>query len=412
MRMRNYLWIGILIYSILANGLAYAISPSGYSGKMNTAVGGLVTQKVSKWGFASNDPRYSATMSGVGAGLTTLAVGSVGVAVGSATWPAVLVAAGISALVSGAVSLAQDSAYKWLFDSTGTISTSGSSVSSAWTDPAIGSSSCGTSAKYLSSSILFWCTGISQPPSNDGVFMCQKTVDAAVAACKADKNSSPVSTYLAKAGMTQSSSPSGGLTKVKPADAVADIPASEAAKPVSNELLAAAANAAWKAMANANSGFPWSASDPITPADVAAWKASNPDIVPTVGDAVSTVAASGSSSVVIPQQGAGSQTGPGTSEGTGTKIDLGPNPNVPFPTLESTPTANQILDPAFNLMPDIKNFAVPSHTSTCPKPSFTVFGKAYSVSSHCGLIDDNRSVIEAAMLLVWSITALFIVLRA
>ena len=46
------------------------------------------------------------------------------------------------------------------------------------------------------------------------------------------------------------------------------------------------------------------------------------------------------------------------------------------------------------------------------KGSFDALGKTYTIDSQCQLIEQNRSIIEAAMLLVWAIAAIFIVLRA
>lgn len=164
--------------------------------------------------------------------------------------------------------------------------------------------------------------------------------------------------------------------------------------------------------ASTPNALPWSASDPITPADVAEWKAANPNAIPSVGDAIAPVAAPGSSAVPIAQPGTSPSTGPATTPGQGTQVDLGPNPNTPPPGLEATPTAQMIMDPILNLMPDLRNFAVPAHSSECPKGSFDALGKTYTIDSQCQLIEQNRSIIEAAMLLVWAIAAIFIVLRA
>lgn len=198
-----------------------------------------------------------------------------------------------------------------------------------------------------------------------------------------------------------------------PAAAIQALPQTELAKPLSNEMLAAAANAAWKAQSSSAGGLPWSASDPITPADVAEWKAANPSAVPNVGDFISPAAPGGANTVPIgtPQSPA-VQPGPNPTPGSGQQVDFGPNPNTPPPGLEAIPTAQQILGPLLNLMPDLKNFAVPSHSAECPKPSFQTFGKTYSFESQCPLIESNRAIIEAAMMLVFSIVATFIVLRA
>lgn len=118
-----------LVLSMLSPSSAFAAAVPAYSGKMNNAIGGIVQQKVGKWGFAANDPRIPATINGIGAGVTTLVVGGLGVAVGAATWPAVLVGAGITALVSGLVSLGQDAATRWYFNSDGTITMPGTGTS-------------------------------------------------------------------------------------------------------------------------------------------------------------------------------------------------------------------------------------------------------------------------------------------
>lgn len=201
-----------------------------------------------------------------------------------------------------------------------------------------------------------------------------------------------------------------GVTNAKPSAAVENIPASELNKAISDQFLAAAANAAWKAASNYG-GLPWTPTDPVTPADVAEWRAANPSMVPTVGDAIAPVS-NGSAVVVSPSGSGQTGTGPSTTPGSGTVVDLGPNPNTPAPTLETIPTAQQILSPLLGLMPDLKTFSVPSHTATCPTTSFVALGTAYAIDSHCSLLEANRQLIEAVMMLCWTLASVFIVLRA
>ncbi|OIQ75373.1 hypothetical protein GALL_429610 [mine drainage metagenome] len=116
------------------------------------------------------------------------------------------------------------------------------------------------------------------------------------------------------------------------------------------------------------------------------------------------------------------QTGPLTttqpaSTGTGAQVNLGPDPGVGAPTLETTPTVPQILGPLFNIMPGIKNFVVPSHQSACPTYTFhfalgSWWSQEVTMTSHCTLVENNRAAITAAMLVVWTLAALFIVLTA
>lgn len=56
---------------------------------------------------------------------------------------------------------------------------------------------------------------------------------------------------------------------------------------------------------------------------------------------------------------------------------------------------------------------LPGHTSQCPTAAFnTPWNTAYTIDSHCQLITNHWSALQAAMAVVWTIIALFIVLRA
>lgn len=410
---QRFIGIVVIAWSVLFTCFAHAQVMPVYNGRMNAAVGGIVSAKVGKWGFAANDPRVTATASGIGTGLTTLGVGIATGAVAAVGWPALLAAAGISALVGGGVALAIDSLYKWLFNSDGTVSSQGGVATVPNPDG-------------------LWYPASN--PSGSGCMMLNNIQDLCVrvgekirtfSACWPGSN--PTASCLGNAALTftaamvqagyvlPTTTASSEVTNAPIAFAASKIPAAELAKPMSNEMLAAAANAAWKAAATSAGGLPWSASDPITPADVAQWRSANPSAIPTVGDMTAPIT-NGSTVAVGPSATPGSSTnpstGPVTTPGSGTQVDLGPNPNTPAPGLEVTPTAQQILSPLLNLMPDLKAFSVPAHVGTCPKPSFVAFNKSYTFDSHCGLIESSRSIIEAAMLLVWGISAMFIVLRA
>ncbi|GGY21278.1 hypothetical protein [Pseudoduganella dura] len=230
-------------------------------------------------------------------------------------------------------------------------------------------------------------------------------------------------------------------------EAAEKIPETIKAAVAAPEAIAAAVNAVWKSAQNANDsgGIPWSASDPVTPTDVNEWGSVNPGLSPSVGDFSATAnGTSNSPSISIgtsssPSTGGstGGGTSPGTSPGTGTgggtspapspqpeqpttpvtpgegeAINWGPNPNIGAPTLEETPKAAAILDPIFNIMPDLKSFAVPSHTAECPVTGFELYAKKYKIEAHCGLIEDNRTAIAACAVLCFSLAAMFIVLRA
>lgn len=143
-------------------------------------------------------------------------------------------------------------------------------------------------------------------------------------------------------------------------------------------------------------------------------------LTPDTGTGSLTDPSTGTDTGSEPIGGIISPTIPGTGIGTvgdqniniDVNLDLGDYPAVNQPTLDEPPTAANILDPIFNLFPSLQNYQVPEHTSECPRPSFEAFGETYEVSAHCDLIEDQRETIGVIMLLLWSICALAIVLKA
>lgn len=93
-------------------------------------------------------------------------------------------------------------------------------------------------------------------------------------------------------------------------------------------------------------------------------------------------------------------------------VDLGADPQTPVPTLEDTPTGEMILAPILGLFPDLSTWTVPSHSSVCPTPSFTVWGQTHVMTAHCDLLEANRTLIYTACLAAFAIAALFIALSA
>lgn len=60
----------------------------------------------------------------------------------------------------------------------------------------------------------------------------------------------------------------------------------------------------------------------------------------------------------------------------------------------------------------LTNWQMPSHQSQCPTPSFTLWGRAYSITSHCDLVTNNFGALSVVMQAVWSVLALFLVFKA
>lgn len=448
------------------------VATPGYNARMNQAVNGVIAAKLKRWGFAANDPRFNATATGVSTGLSVIAgvLMAGGVAV---SWPVLLTAAGIAGLVSGAITLAGDPNYKWTFLADGKIIATGTKPGAVRdTYPGLNGNGGPLVAGgfYYEGSISMWdpidARNKSYPVRGTSAIQVASIVLTAFygapvtsmqcsgyypVRCTGTLNGRPqqISIEYFPSGAPNSSA--NGLEDTRPpiapvtlppttyndaTEAIKVIPDSEKEKVVSAEVLAAAVNAAWKSAASSNEtgGIPWSASDPVTPAEVSAWMKENPTTVPTVGDFFAPAnAASGSSQVGIGNSSSGGSTSPGgggsPNPGTGTQpqpepsappvtpgegeqVDWGPDPNIGAPILEQTPTASSILDPIFGLMPDLKGFTVPAHAAECPTASFDVLGSPYVMDSHCGLLDANRAVIAAAMMLLFSLASLFVVLKA
>jgi hypothetical protein len=217
--------------------------------------------------------------------------------------------------------------------------------------------------------------------------------------------------------------------------AVASLPASELAKPLSTKTVADLSNKLWSDAASQPGyvGVAYDYANPITEAETQTWRDANADSWPTVGDFVAPQTGSSSSG------GTGTTTNPfaltdttTTTPGTTTPdtsttpttgiqnvnvvnrvaVDLGPDPGVGFPTLEEVPTMPQILQPIFDLMPSVKSFKTPQHSSVCPTASFDLFGRTFVMDQHCALFERIRPELLTSMLAAFSIMALLIVLSA
>ncbi len=206
--------------------------------------------------------------------------------------------------------------------------------------------------------------------------------------------------------------------------AIASLPSSDRDLPVASPWMADLTDALWQDAASqpGYQGLPYPADNPVGSADVGTIQSSSPGTYPSVGDLVAPGADGSSSS-------SGTSTSPisspygvtdpaaasspaATNPGSGAQVNLGPDPGVGAPNLESTPTAAQILSPLLNLLPDFRSFATPGHTGTCPQPSFSWEGTTYTWTKHCELIEQNRSLITQAFVVAFSLAAALIVLTA
>ena len=71
-----------------------------------------------------------------------------------------------------------------------------------------------------------------------------------------------------------------------------------------------------------------------------------------------------------------------------------------------------ILSPIMNLLPDLKNYTPAMSSGACPKPTLNLFGHVLTMDAHCTILDNNRTAINSAMVLAFTLLALLIILSA
>jgi len=428
----------------LASGAALPVS------RMQNAVSGVTQSKMVQRGFASNDPRWINTLSSAGSAIAGAAATAATVTALGVTAPAwATVAAG--AAVGTAVALALDAGIKWLFKDSGNVQ-----IGDNPTSPNTPAGLSPPSTVWVKNGVVGGtkdaaCTG--QPPSSgmtgshpwtayhamlNGVcegFRVFTDTGSVVDAGPDDtfsvftNNTSrcPGIGLTASAGKCPASNfpePAGAPVKTI-SDAAAQLTDPQKAQPLNPQVIADLANEFWKqaAAAPGYNGLPYDATQPVTAADAATWQASNPNYWPSVGDFVAPqVAPSGGTASTpfsmptstTPATSADPATQPsiGTNPSTEPLQNLGSDPGIGAPALEPIPTAQQILSPLLNLFPTLKNFAVPSHSSVCPKWTMHILNSDYTLQDHCSMLEQIRPTLYAVMAVTWVLIALFIILAA
>lgn len=431
------------LLTIYAGQVMAAALPS----RMQTALAGLLQSKMANRGFASNDPRYAATVSSAGSQLAGAAAGATVIVVGAATAPA-WITVGLSIGMSYAVSLAFDGLLKWIIGDDGTVKIPGQGNPNnvpGGNGPSVMYNVGGSRSASLAGACAGWGSSQSGVDShgsytivwsgqmmNDDchAFMAATSADPKYSVPYQDNGRLGYSIEVGCAGINLG--PVGGICppsnfpdkggNVYPTigDAVRAISSEDAAKAVNPAILADLANDAWRdaAAVPGYAGLPYDASDPITPTDVEQWQQNNPSAYPNVGDAVNPQPSAPGGGVgdpfTLPNGSPGGGNAPVTPTNPSTEplANLGPDPGIGAPGLEATPTAQQIMAPVLNLFPNLKSFVVPSHSAECPKPSMTLFGKTMVLDAHCSVLEGVRATLFACMALVWVLVSLFIVLRA
>jgi hypothetical protein len=207
--------------------------------------------------------------------------------------------------------------------------------------------------------------------------------------------------------------PSYTSTMKSVSSAISDLPQNLAQNQLDPQTRAAAANALWKYASSqpGYEGLPYDASQPITSTDVSNNSISNPAIAPTLNDYVSpAINPASPASAPLTSTDPSANTIPASS--TTPQVNLGADPGIVSPTLEDTPTAQSILDPILTLMPDLKNYVVPSHSGVCPSGSVDIFGHVLVMDEQCTLAETIRPTLYAVMAFVWLFISIVIILSA
>lgn len=217
-------------------------------------------------------------------------------------------------------------------------------------------------------------------------------------------------------------------------NALANISTSTRAQILSADTLARISDQAWKNAASqpGYQGLPYSVTQPVTAAEVSTWQGENPASMPTIGDLLAPANAPGTSTVPISPTVTVNNPNPSPSPNPNPnpnptpdpnaiynvnivntpKVDLGADPGIRAPTLETTPSAGYILVPLLTLFPELSNYQTPQHVGVCPKPEFAIFGKTIVMESHCTIAEQYRQTIAVVMLTVWVLVGLLIILTA
>jgi hypothetical protein len=66
----------------------------------------------------------------------------------------------------------------------------------------------------------------------------------------------------------------------------------------------------------------------------------------------------------------------------------------------------------FGVFDSLKGWTMPGRSVICPTWSFSAFSHSYTIDAHCSLIEGQRALFSTIMVLVYGLTALFIVMRA
>lgn len=82
------------------------------------------------------------------------------------------------------------------------------------------------------------------------------------------------------------------------------------------------------------------------------------------------------------------------------------------PELEEIPTGSDILGFFDDLFPFLRDFEIREKPAECPTVDITVFDKKYTIDGQCPLLQQNKSLFQTIMLIVWAFVSLRIILKS
>lgn len=103
---------------------------------------------------------------------------------------------------------------------------------------------------------------------------------------------------------------------------------------------------------------------------------------------------------------------PPKSTGGGGTVDLGADPAIAAPAVGEAPTGSSIVTPLFNWFPTLPTIAINTAGVACPTWTMRPFNWVLVMDSHCVFIEQNRALLSAIMVAVFTMGAAMIILRA
>ncbi|MBN3050847.1 hypothetical protein H4F45_05000 [Pectobacterium brasiliense] len=400
--------IPLLIVSLLLSPSVFAYSAS----HVTTAINDTVKSKLISRGFSVNDPRYYSTLTDISKSSASIAQSSSALRLGTATgrsWMSTMLR---GALVGRGklIALAASGALAWYFMDESTVQVK-------VYDP---SKEVGVKGFYwqystyvnstLAEALAELCTRNSNLCKAYEIHSYERDntrEDLRTVVIYSDTNKKNVwqtstaqlincsNSSKAIASCQENYSPATDqytVTSLPIQQAIDGISQTELDTPLSPEVTAEIANNIWQSA----SPQTYPASDPITAADVSAASSSKP----TVGDFIQPDAAFTGE---LPAESVPS---------SGDNAVIGTDPKISPPELSNIPTGRDILAPLFSLMPFLQNYDIPVRAAQCPTYSFEWNNRTFTVDAHCTLLERFRTLIQLFASVLWSFSALRIILSA